>query len=266
MHDLMVTLHGLKVHYRVEGQGPDILLVHGWMSSRRMWAHFSSLLAATYRCWSLDLPGCGDSDKPAGGWYSIPNYTAVLREFMHALGLRRAHVVGHSMGGMIALDLAAAHTEAVERLIVINPVVTGQARPRPLVHLNWNRGRPLVDLTLRLSPKFVRPVLSHPLGERLPVQVKHFRRRTEDFFKGTSDSVLGSGRATLTYDVAPRLTRITAPTLVILGSRDTVVPCSEGQLVAKRILGSQLAVLRAGHLVTDERPAETLRLVEEFLA
>jgi pimeloyl-ACP methyl ester carboxylesterase len=265
MHDHTVTLHGLKVHYRVEGQGPDILLLHGWMSSRRMWAHFSSSLAATHRCWSLDLPGCGDSDKPADDWYSIPNYTAVLREFLHAVGLRRAHVVGHSMGGMIALDLAAAHPEAVERLVVINPVVTGRARPRPLVHLNLNHGRPLIDLTLRLSPKLVQPVLSHPLGERLPMRVKHFRRRTEDFFKGTPDSVLGSGRATLTYDVAPRLAHITAPTLVIVGSRDAVVPSSEGQLVAKRILGSRLAVLRAGHLVTDERPAETLRLVQEFL-
>jgi pimeloyl-ACP methyl ester carboxylesterase len=265
MHDQTVTLRGLKIHYRVEGHGPNILMIHGWASSRRMWAHLSSPLAATHRCWSLDLPGCGDSDKPADNWYSIPNYTGLLEEFIHTVDLHRAHLVGHSMGGLIALDLAAAHPEAVERLVVINPVVTGQARSRPLTYLNWEHSRPLIDLTLRLSPKLIRPVLSHPLGERLPAQVKYFRRRTEDFFKGTPDSMLGSGRATLTYDVAPRLMGITAPTLVIVGSRDGVVPSSEGRLAARQIPGSQLAVLRAGHLITDERPAETLRLVQEFL-
>jgi pimeloyl-ACP methyl ester carboxylesterase len=266
MRDHTTTLHGMTIHYRVEGRGPDILMIHGWGSSRRMWAQLSAPLAATHRCWSLDLPGCGDSDKPEDGWYSIPNYTATLREFMRVHEMRRAHVVGHSMGGLIALDLAAAHPEAVARLVVINPVVTGRARSRPLIHLSRNHSRSLVDLTLRLTPRVVGPVLSHPLGERLPAPVRHFRRRAEDFFKGTPDSVLGTGRATLTYDMAPRLPRITAPTLVIVGSRDAVVPGSEGELAARRIPESRLEVLRAGHLVTDERPTETLRLVREFLA
>jgi pimeloyl-ACP methyl ester carboxylesterase len=266
MHEHTVTLRGINIHYRVEGQGPEVLLIHGWVSSRRMWAHLSSQLAAAHRCWALDLPGCGDSDKPADAWYSIPNYTDLLREFMHALGLHRAHVVGHSMGGMIAFDLAAAHPEAVERLIAINPVVTGRGRLRRLTQLNWDSSRPLVDLTLRLSPKVMQPVLSHPLGDKLHHGVKHIRRRTEDFLKGTSDSLLGSGRAVLTYDVAPRLARIIAPTLIILGSRDMVVPNSEGRLAAARIPEARLEVMRAGHLLTDDLPAQTAQLVREFLA
>ncbi len=259
-------VRGINVQYSVEGYGPDVLLIHGWVSSRRMWAYYLALLADAHRCWSLDLPGCGDSDKPAEGWYSIPNYTALVREFMQAVGLPRAHVVGHSMGGMIAFDLAATHPEAVGRLIAINPVVTGHARPRPLARLNWDRGRPLVDLTLRLPPRVFRQLLGESLDDRLPTGVKHFKRRTEDFFKGTPDSVLGSGRAVLTYDVAPRLSRIHAPTLVILGALDTMVPNSEGQLAAGRIHGARLAMLRAGHVLTDDFPAKTLQLVREFIA
>ena len=266
MREGSIRVCDINLHYAMEGRGPDSLLIHGWVSSGRMWAHLSSRLAASQRCWALDLPGCGDSDKPPHGWYSIPNYTTILREFMRAVGIHRAHVVGHSMGGMIALDLAATYPDVVERLIAINPVVTGRARPRPLAYLNWDLGRPLVDLTLRVPPKVFQMVLGDPLEDRMPRGAKPFQRRTEDFFKGTSDSVLGSGRATLMYDVAPKLSRITAPTLVILGDLDVVVPNSEGRLAAAQIPDARLEVVRAGHLLTDDLPARTAQLVWEFLA
>jgi pimeloyl-ACP methyl ester carboxylesterase len=266
MRDHALLLRGLNIHYRVEGHGPDVVLLHGWVSSRRMWAYYSARLAPTHQCWSLDLPGCGDSDKPAPGWYSIPNYTALLHDFLREVGLRRAHVVGHSLGGMIALDFAATHPKAVERLIAINPLVTGKARPRHLAHLNWDHSRPLVDLTLRLSPKVFGRMLGYSFTHRLPAGVHHFRRRTEDFFKGTTDSVLGSGRAAVTYNLAPKLGRILAPTLIILGSRDMLVPNSEGRLAAEHIPGARLALVRAGHVVTDDAPERTLQLFKEFLA
>jgi 3-oxoadipate enol-lactonase len=93
----------------------------------------------------------------------------------------------------------------------------------------------------------------------------YIRRRTEDFAKGTPDSLLGSGRAVVDYDVSPLLDRITAPTLVIVGDRDVNVPVSEGRLAAARIRGARLQAMSAGHLPTDDRPAEMLDLLEAFL-
>jgi pimeloyl-ACP methyl ester carboxylesterase len=268
MTEHSLSSNGLKVHYRMEGEGPGVLLIHGWVGSRRMWAPLSTPLAASgYRCWAVDLPGFGDSDKPHNGWYSIPNYTALLADFIQAVGLRSAHVVGHSMGGMIALDLAAHYPEQVERLVVINPVVTGQVALRGWAErFHPDMGRRLLDLSLRLSPRVLQPVLGHPLGDRLPQGVKHIRRRTEDFAKSTPDAILGSGRAVVSYDVSPHLPRITAPALVIIGDRDLSVSNHEGRLAAGRIPGARLEVMRGGHILTDERPAEVLPLVREFLA
>ena len=263
MTEHTLLLRGLNIHYTVEGKGPDVLLVHGWTASRRMWADLSSQLAGQYRCWALDLPGCGDSDKPGYGWYSIPNFTAILNEFVQTAGIERARVVGHSMGGMIALNLAAMHPGALARLVAINPVVTGRASLRPLAKPDASRR--LLDWTLRFSPIVLRPLLSHAYGDRLD-RVRHIRRRAEDFAKGTVDSIISSGRAILAYDVSPLLDRIAAPTLVIVGTQDAQVPPSEGRLAAERISGARLSVMRAGHLPTDERPAEILRQLRRFLS
>ncbi|MGH2523476.1 MAG: alpha/beta fold hydrolase [Anaerolineales bacterium] len=257
-----LLLDSIRIHYTVEGRGPDVLLIHGWAASRRMWMHLSRQLASAYRCWSIDLPGFGDSDKPLDQWYSIPNYTSVLRDFVLSHRLSRAHLVGHSMGGLIALDFAVTHPELIERLIAINPVVTGRAHLRQL--LAPRLGRQLLGWTLRLSPRVVQPVLRHPLSDRLHHGLKHIRRRTEDFARGTLDSIWGSGRAVIEHDLSPHLERVTAPTLVILGNQDLVVPNSEGQLAAERIPHARLSVLRAGHLVTDDCPAETVGLIREF--
>src|SRR5690606_36788273 len=108
------------------------LIVHGWASSSRMWTHLIAQLAPCVRCCSLELPGCADSDKPEEAWYSIPNFTRLLHEFIHMHGLAHARVVSHSMGGMIVLNLAASHPDVVEPLVAINPVVTGSANLRPL--------------------------------------------------------------------------------------------------------------------------------------
>src|SRR3990172_5691229 len=88
-----LTVNNINIHYNVEGRGPDVVFIHGWVASRRMWAHITAGLTGAYRCWAIDLPGCGDSDKPTDGWYTIPNYTASLREFMRLAGLQRVRLV-----------------------------------------------------------------------------------------------------------------------------------------------------------------------------
>ncbi len=260
-----LALSGIHIRYQVEGKGPDLLFIHGWASSRRMWAHLSSSLASAYRCWAIDLPGFGDSDKPAEEWYSISNYTAIVSSFMQAAHMRAARIIGHSMGGMIAFDLAASHADQVERLVAINPVVTGRRTSlRPLAH--WGPGQRLLHWTLRVSPRVLQPVLRHRLGDRLHHGVKYIRRRTEDFAKSTAGSLWSSGRAVLGHDLSPRLAHITAPTLIVVGDQDLTVSHHEGRFAAERVPGARLVVLRAGHLVTDDLPAETLGHVREFLA
>jgi pimeloyl-ACP methyl ester carboxylesterase len=263
MPEQSFSVDGFQVHCDVRGQGPDVLFIHGWVASRRMWAHLTAGLADSFRCWAIDLPGCGDSDKPPDVWYTIPNFTASLRGFMRAAGINRARLVGHSMGGAIVLDFAAEHPELVERLVAVNPVVSGRSNLRLLARQRVSR--PLLGLSLHWSPRVLQPVLNASVLDGV-AGVHSIRRRTQDFARGTVDSIFGSARAVMTHDGAPRLPAVTAPTLVLLGNQDVVVPNAEGRLAAARIPGARLEVMRAGHLVTDDRPAETLALLRSFLA
>src|SRR5258708_5366101 len=256
-------VNGCNIHYWMEGAGPDVIFLHGWASSSKMWAHLLPQLAADYRCWSLDLPGFGDSDKPATSWYTIPNYTLMVLEFARLHGLGPLRLVGHSMGGLIALDLGARHPEQVERLVAINPVVTGRPRLRPLARPGYSRR--FLQWALRVSPPVMQPLLAHPLGYRV-TGLHPIRRRTEEFFKSTADSLLSSGRAIIGYDLTPWLHRILAPTLIIVGDRDTNVSSREGRFAAGQIASAKLQVMRAGHLLTDDRPVEVLELLQRHLA
>ena len=263
MEHKTASVNGLNINFTDVGAGPDAIFIHGWASSSRMWAGLLPALASDYHCWSLDLPGFGDSDKPAASWYTIPNYTLMVMEFARLLQLGPLRLVGHSMGGLIALDMAARHPEAVERVVAINPVITGRPRLRPFARPGYSRH--FLNWALRFSPAVMQPLLAHPIGLRVS-GLHPIRRRAEEFFKSTADSLLSSGRAVVGYDLTPLLERIVAPTLVIVGDRDTNVSSREGRFAAGRIAAARLHVMHAGHLLTDDRPAEVVQLLKRHLA
>lgn len=254
-----LRVQDLNLHYLASGTGPDVLFIHGWASSCRMWQGAMEFLAPHFRCWAIDLAGFGDSDKPANGWYTVPNFTAYVRAFAREAGIERAHVVGHSMGGMIALDLAATHRDFVQRLVVVNPVVTGRTRLQ--VHRLINRGfdRPLLSLTMQVWPV----VVKIPFGRLLAAQVG---RNPQDLTKATIESALGGLRALTGYDTTPRLPQIAAPSLVVVGARDLVVSPREGRLAAERVPDAQLVVMPTGHSPVDDKAAEFNSLLSSFLA
>jgi pimeloyl-ACP methyl ester carboxylesterase len=256
-----LLVNGLESQYLVGGTGPDVVFVHGWASSARMWDGVAAALSNQVRCWALDLPGCGNSEKPAPRWYSIPHFTAHVQEFVRLMGITPLRLVGHSMGGMIVLDLASRYPDTVERVAAINPVVTGRANLRPLVHPRVTRR--LLNWTLRWSPRVWQPLLAHSLSNRVN-GVHQLRRRAEEFSQGTVDSLLFSGRAVVTYDVTPHLGQISAPALLLVGDQDVNVPTRESRLAARRIPNAQLHVMRGGHLVTDDRPREVAQLLAGF--
>lgn len=259
-----VRVRNLNLFYRTLGAGPDVLLLHGWASSSGMWRSTMQALAGRFRLWALDLHGFGDSDKPNGGCYSVPNYTASVRDFAESVGIRQARIVGHSMGGMIALDLAAAHAGLVRRLVLVNPVVSGQIRmPLPALSNHRRVRRPLVLLARRALPMVMDWAVRYPATAWL--SARSLLRSRRDFFRATPDSILGCLRAMLDYDTTPMLPRISSPTLVIVGDRDPVVSPDEGCLAAERIPGARLEVFRAGHQLYDERPAQFQAALRSFL-
>ncbi|HEX5915513.1 MAG TPA: alpha/beta hydrolase, partial [Rubrobacter sp.] len=113
-----LELEGVWIRYNVVGGGPPVVLVHGWLSSSRIWEQLSGRLAQRFTVYTLDLSGFGESDKPLSG-YGIRNGSRLLYAFCAHFGLTRANVIGHDLGGAMAVKLAADHPDVVGRLVVI---------------------------------------------------------------------------------------------------------------------------------------------------
>lgn len=251
-----VRVGDLTIHYQVQGEGRDVVLIHGWVSSWRLWqGTMATLAGAGCRCWALDLPGFGASDKPADGWYRIENFATLVVAFCRTQELERVCLVGHSMGGTIALAVGLEQPQMVKRLVAVSPVVTGRLG----LPAEW-------FISGRLGSWFLEH--SHvlwPLAAALRPRAYH-RRNWEDLMHASPQAALGSLRALAGFDLSPRLPAITAPTLILAGAGDLNVPPAQARLAAERIPYARLVLLPgARHLPMDERPQAFYRELKEFL-
>lgn len=257
-----INVDNWLIRYCELGSGPDILFVHGWASSSRMWQLMMEELAGQYRCVALDLPGFGESSKPGPEWYDIGNYVSLVEHFAAALGLRSPVIAGHSMGGTIAIASVARGEARYSGLAVINPVVTG----RTYWDLRLLSDSPLSIPMVKLGHWFW-PIAAGDWGgpwsghER---QAHHVRRMNE-WRQSTPTSLKWALKAVARADLRPVLNAISVPTLVLLGKHDLTVPNHEGRLAAENIEGAQLVVLKGGHSVTDDLPAQCHQSMADFL-
>ena len=258
---------------------PPVLLVHGWGASIYMWRDwFAPLAAAGYRVVALDLPGHGLSDKPSEeGRYRLDSLVATVREVIAIARLRRPHVVAQSMGGTIALELAASGDPGISRLVLVNPACFGHVRLLPLAQRASPR---VVDPVLaRLVPRWVverarRRVYGDPklvtaddvdqywAPSQFPGHAPAMRRLLHEFTwaRPTVSAMVQRLRA-----LAPP----TSPPLVVLGTRDRLVRDARPYAAALRKAGAPLEIYSSvggGHAVNEERPREMLALVMAFLA
>src|SRR5829696_1111653 len=232
---------GRPVRYEAAGKGEPVVLVHGLSGSTRWWARNVSELAERHRVYLVDLPGFGTMRRSRGR-FVLAEATTWLSEWMGAVGLERAHFVGHSMGGYVCLRLAAGRPEAVRRLVLVAPA--GVPTGRSMVgHLG-----PLLGAALSATPAFL-PVL---LRDALRVGPATLWRAARDL---------------LAEDVREDLRRIEAPALLVWGERDTLVPPATGALLRQEIEGSRLLVIEgAGHVPMFDRPEEFDAALLAFLA
>ena len=253
-----LELEGTWVRYNVIGGGPPILLVHGWLSSSRIWDQLAPRLAQRFTVYTLDLPGFGDSDKPLSG-YGVRNGSRLLYAFCAHFGLTRTGVIGHDLGGAMAVKLAADHPDVVGRLILVaTPADDDQIDlPTPL----WLATLPI------LGPIF------YTLG-RVATPVRRFWMRpfVADPADLTDDVVEDAGRSTpaaasQTLSVSRReisrgrLARqariIKIPLFLIAGEDDQIVDPQAVGAWASSVDQAEVCLLdECGHLPMIERTAE----------
>jgi pimeloyl-ACP methyl ester carboxylesterase len=234
-----VKLGPATIAYEVAGIGPPVVLVHGLSGSSRWWRRNIGALTPYRRVYVIDLIGFGASR--ARHPFALAEAAGYLTQWMDYLDLERVSLVGHSMGGLIAAELAADAPERVDRLVLVDPAAL------PLdAHLMTHALSLLHELRY-ISPSFL-PVL---FADSLRAGPLTFWR---------------AARGLLLADLRPKLALIRAPTLVIWGEHDALVPLAFAQQLAQYLRYDELVVIKgAGHVPMWDRPQEFNRALTKFL-
>jgi pimeloyl-ACP methyl ester carboxylesterase len=257
----------LKLGYLQAGEsGPPVVLLHGLGAFKELWWSTVLALAPRYRVFALDMPGHGDSPLAHNG--EMAGLARLIANFCAARGLERIALVGHSMGGNVALELALLRPELVERLVLVDAAANAPG----LVPLPVN---PLLCITygwpaLRIGQHIRR--LVQPLGRRVRHThgggwVRPLLRRQA--YAATLDP---AGQYALLQGLfanplLERVASLSVPTLVISGQLDTLIPLAHTRRLARAIPGARLAIIPAAiHNPMDERPRAFARLLLGFLS
>jgi 3-oxoadipate enol-lactonase len=253
--------NGVRIAYEVQGAGDPVLLVQGLGYARWGWEPVVERLAGgDFLVVSFDNRGIGESDAPPGP-YTVAQLAGDAVAVLDAAGVDRAHVVGASLGGMTAQQIAIAYPERVDRLVLACTTPGGPgAYPMPAqtVRLFTEAASLPVEVAVR---KFVENAVS----ARGPVVDELVERRLAaplDPEGWRAQAAAGMG-----WDSDGHLGQIRAPTLVLHGTADNVVDYRNAGLLAERIPGARVELLPgAGHMLFWERADEFVRLIREFLA
>jgi 3-oxoadipate enol-lactonase len=259
-----VRANGVEIYVEESGSGAPLLLIMGLGASLETWAAQRDAFAASYRVIELDNRGAGRSESPPPPW-TVPDMAADAIGVLDALGVGCAHVLGVSMGGMIAQEMAIRHPERIDRLVV----AVSFARPDPLrraflLHRRWARlqgadarAESVANLPWLLSPALINDpqrimAVLELVGSMPFMEAEAYARQVD---------------AILEHNTLARLHRVRAPTLVLAAAEDVLTPVSLSEEIAAAIPEARLEVLpRGNHGVLVEYPEDFNRAVLAFLA
>ncbi len=267
MRDL--TASGVRLRVAEAGSGPPVVLLHDLLLDHRSWDGVVERLLGEFRCVAPDLPGFGESEKPPPSRfpYGVEAFAEAVADLYAGLELGRAAVVGHGLGGAVALRLAAEHPELVSKLVLVDSLC--YEAPRDLMRRVallpvvgsflfkqiWGRAsfRAFFRETLLSSTAAVS-------NERIDAFYDAFNT------PAARGSALATLRATVdTRTVVATTTRVQTPTLVVWGRWDKIYPSGNGQRLAREIRGAGFELMDAGHTPQEERPAELAHAIARFL-
>jgi 3-oxoadipate enol-lactonase len=260
-----VDVNGARLYYEVSGEGEPLLLIPGLGMNHLGWALQVPVYAREFKVITFDNRGTGQSSSPEGVDYTIALLADDAADLLDALGVDVAHVYGVSLGGMIAQEVALRHPEKVRSLILgatwpggphtVPPEASAAAALTELVSSGESITPALLDVLF--SPEF----LAEGGAEFL-----EFAQQLADYPATPTEVLAAQARAAGAHDTYDRLPEITAPTLVIHGTDDPLIPTENGRILAERIPGAELLLLEgARHAYLWEKQAESDAAILDFL-
>jgi len=252
-----IFINGLKINYKIAGQGPAILILHGWSGSSDSWISVQEILAkAGFKVICPDLPGCGKSPPPTEPW-GMDEYINLISNFTKQVSLEQFSLIGHSFGGGLAVKFAAFFPEKIKKLILLDAAVVRTERlslrqkfARFLAKMSYAFTRiPFFEKTIF---SMIRPLVYKIAGVRDYYQSKGVMRETfKKIFK---------------EDLSQYLPKVKTPTLIVWGKRDSTLPVEDGFLMQKEIFNSQIEIIEeADHSPHRKTPEKLAEIILHFL-
>jgi len=256
----MIEIGGRRIRYLKmgEAEGTPVVLIHGFGGDLNSWLFSQPALAQTHLVYATDLPGHGESSKQVGGG-DLAFLASAVFELLNALEIGSAHLVGHSLGGATALELALSHPERVKSLTLIAPAGFG-----PEINMGFVEGFMRASRHKQLRP-FVEQLFANPalVARKMLDDIISYKRLdgAVEALNTIAAAVFKDGRQAV--DLAPRLAELGVPLQIIWGEGDQIIPAAHvnGVPAAVRVH----LVPGAGHMVHMEKAQEVNELIEVFL-
>jgi pimeloyl-ACP methyl ester carboxylesterase len=259
------SINEVKIAFDLRGAGTPVMMIHGAQGDQTMFNELATAFSHDYQVLTFDQRGSGLSGKP-NSEYTIAQLADDTAALMNHVGFERAHIIGVSMGGMIALEFALRHQARV-RALVLGCTTPGGPKAVRIGGTAFNdaystrsmsseeRGRALAEAAFTKGY-----IARHP--EIIPAMIESRRQRPLD------PTVLGWRlKAAMKHDVFDRLSGIVSPTLVITGKDDALISWENSRILGEQIPHAKLVLLEpAGHCFWLEKPEESRAAIQEFLA
>ena len=265
-----VEINGMQVHYRDEGNGFPIVLMHGTAASLHTYDAWTKQLSKEYRVIRLDLPAFGLTGPNKNADYSIGSYTKFLSQFLEKIKVDKFYLVGNSLGGNIAWNYAAEYPEKVLKLILIDASGLPTFTPQPPI-FKMAKTPILNSLFLYITPKFIiRKNIEQVYADKLKVTDALVTRYHKMSLR-TGNRKAFIDRAKTDFNLAEKvnlvkLKSVKTTTLLIWGAKDTWIPLGNGKRMDSMLPNSKLVILKnSGHVPMEENPKESLEFLKSFL-
>jgi pimeloyl-ACP methyl ester carboxylesterase len=248
------------LHYEVYGRGRPVILLHGWLGSWGLWQETMAYLGRYYRTYALDFWGFGESGKKRTS-FKVDDYVSMVNQFMEQLGIARAPLVGHSMGGTVSLKVASTYPEKISKVAVIGSPIKGEslALLLKLAGIPWIAHLVYHNLwALKLGLRVAGPRITS--DERWPEMIQ------QDLSQVTLESFLMSIASLRQTDLTPDLPGLQVSVMGMYGTRDNIVNPDQWKPVC--VLAPKPRIERfngAGHFPMLDSPDRFMRTLHEFL-
>jgi len=242
MEEKEILIDDLKINYKIAGEGPAILILHGWGSCAKNWYRVQKLLEKEgIKVFVPDLPGFGDNPLPAKSW-SIDDYVHWLRNYCEKQNLSQIFLLGHSFGGSLAVKFVLKYPEKIKKLFLVAPAIIRRKTLK----------KEIIKKTAKIFPflpGFIKKIIYRKIIKSdYPLEAGTMR---ETYLK-----IIGE-------NIFPHLSGIKVPTMIIWGQNDRVTPLFDAYLIKKEIPNSEIKIIeKAGHRINSEVPE---KLVETIL-